>query len=118
MKDGLNVSCLRNTTALALLKNSEEGGVLANHQRLTNPMFGLRLNLRIRHPNHANGGGRCVEGKSTEQQKNRWSSAAFGGRGTVSPPKGGRRILSAVEVVFASRSMVYLTGRSRVFIPY
>ncbi len=38
--------------------------------------------------------------------------------GTVSPPRGGRRILSAIEVVSASRSMVYIAGRSRVFIPF
>ena len=31
---------------------------------------------------------------------------------------GERRILSAIEVVFASRSMAYITGRSRVFIPF
>jgi hypothetical protein len=35
---------------------------------------------------------------------------------TVSPPKGGRCILSAIEVVFASQSTVHLNGRSRVFI--
>ncbi len=38
--------------------------------------------------------------------------------GTVSPLRGGRRILSAIEVVSASRSMIYITGRSRVFIPF
>ncbi len=37
-------------------------------------------------------------------------------RGTASPPRGGRRILSAIAVVFTSRSMVYSTWRSRVFI--
>jgi hypothetical protein len=37
---------------------------------------------------------------------------------TVSPPRGGRLILSAIEVAFASRSMVHLTGRSRVVIPF
>jgi hypothetical protein len=36
--------------------------------------------------------------------------------GTVSSPRGGRHILSATEVVSASRSMVYITWRSRVFI--
>ncbi len=33
-------------------------------------------------------------------------------------PWGERRILSAIEVVSASRSMAYITGRSRVFIPF
>ncbi len=37
-------------------------------------------------------------------------------RNTASPPRGEQRILSAIDVVFASRSMLYLTGRSRVFI--
>ncbi len=49
------------------------------------------------------------------KKENRWSSTSFGGRGTVSPPRGGRRIFSAVEVIFESRSTVHLTGRSRVF---
>ncbi len=40
----------------------------------------------------------------------------LGGGEKALPPRGERRILSAIEVVFASRSMVYLTGRSRVFI--
>ena len=31
---------------------------------------------------------------------------------------GGRRILSATVVVSASRSMAYITGRGRVFIPF
>jgi hypothetical protein len=38
--------------------------------------------------------------------------------GTASPPRSGRRIFSAIELVFASRSMVYLIGQSRVFIPF
>ncbi len=37
---------------------------------------------------------------------------------TALPPRGERRILSAIEVVAASRSMVYLTGRSQVFVPF
>ena len=36
----------------------------------------------------------------------------------MSPPRGGRRILSAIEVVFASRSMLHLSRRSRVFIHF
>ncbi len=38
--------------------------------------------------------------------------------GTVLPPRGGRRIFSAIKVVFASRSMAHLIGRSRVFVSF
>ncbi len=38
--------------------------------------------------------------------------------GAVSPPGGGRSILSAIEAAFASSSMVHLIGRSRVSIPF
>ncbi len=51
------------------------------------------------------------------KKKTRWSSAALAA-GTVSPPRGRRYILSAIEVVFASRSMAHLTGRSRVFVSF
>ena len=34
------------------------------------------------------------------------------------PPRGEQRILSAIEVVSASRSMAYISGRSRVFVPF
>jgi hypothetical protein len=42
----------------------------------------------------------------------------LGGGETALPPRGERRILSAIEVVSASRRMVYITGRSRVFVPF
>jgi hypothetical protein len=42
----------------------------------------------------------------------------LGGGETALPPRGKRRILSAIEVDPASRSMVYITGRSRVFVPF
>ncbi len=52
-----------------------------------------------------------------------WDKKMFGPppqkmAGKVSPPRSGRRILSAIEVVSASRSMVYITRRSRVFIHF
>ncbi len=42
------------------------------------------------------------------------------GRETALPSRarGERRILSAIEVVSAARSMVYIYGRSRVFVPF
>jgi hypothetical protein len=40
----------------------------------------------------------------------------LGGGEKASPPRGERRILSAIEVVSASRSMAHITGISRVFI--
>ena len=42
----------------------------------------------------------------------------LGGGKKASPPRGERRILSAIEVVSASRSMAHITGRSRVLIPF
>ena len=40
------------------------------------------------------------------------------GGGQASPPRGERRILSAIEVLSALRSMAHITGRSRAFIPF
>ncbi len=42
----------------------------------------------------------------------------LGGGETASSPRGERCILSAIEVVSASRSMACITGRSRVFIHF
>jgi hypothetical protein len=56
-----------------------------------------------------------IENLSTHCPETNLIPAALSAK-TVSPLRGGRCILSAIEVVFASRRMVYLTGKSRVFI--
>ncbi len=53
-----------------------------------------------------------------KEKKKKKRARRLGGGETASLPTGERCILSAIEVVSASRSMAYLTGRSRVFISF
>ncbi len=66
-------------------------------------------------------GGMCLLPEHTSTRppsKKKKRARRLGGGEAALPPRCERRILSAIEVVSASRSMVYLSGRSRVFVPF